>query len=254
MRGDPSILPPAPAAHGNGIMTGKFFGAASSELAKSRYAPMEEMTDTAPLTLGSNTSAILLSDPKLLGFTAAKHKFVGKMFDGYGKVLEVGCMDGYGSLIVGSFVTALTAVDFYKPHIEQAKLHIAPHCRNVEFVGHDMLDGPIGGDFDGCFALDVLEHVDPDQERLFLHNVCESLRSRGVFIVGIPSLESQAYASAPNRAAHINCKTGADLKKLMEQYFDSVFPFSMNDEVLHTGYSKMSHYIINLCVGPKNRL
>lgn len=235
-------------------MTNKFYGRTSSEFAKSHYVPVQDGSAKANVTLGSNTTAVLLSDPKLLGFTAAKHKFVGKMFEGYGKVLEVGCMDGYGSLIVSAFVKSLTAVDFYASHIEQAKRYIAPHCKNVDFVGHDILDGPLSNDFDGCFALDVLEHLDPAQEDLFLRNIQVSLREQGVFIVGVPSLESQAYASAANKAAHINCKTGSDLKTLMERYFDRVFSFGMNDEVLHTGYSKMSHYLINLCVGPKRKL
>jgi hypothetical protein len=235
-------------------VTNKFYGKKSSEFAKSRYIPVQDGSEKANITLGSNTTAVFLSDPKLLGFTAAKHKFVGKMFEGYGKVLEVGCMDGYGSLIVSSFVESLTAVDFYIPHIEQAKQHIGPHRKNINFIDHDILDGPLANDFDGCFALDVLEHLDPTQEDLFLRTVHASLHEHGVFIVGIPSLESQAYASAANKSAHINCKTGSDLKTLMERYFDRVFSFGMNDEVLHTGYSKMSHYLINLCIGPKRNL
>ncbi len=30
-----------------------------------------------------------------------------------------------------------------------------------------------------------------------------------------------------------------------------VFLFSMNDEVVHTGFSKMAHYLLALCVTPK---
>ena len=63
-------------------------------------------------------------------------------------------------------------------------------------------------------------------------------------IVGMPSLESQTYASAASRAGHVNCKTGPDLKAVMQRYFHSVFLFSMNDEVVHTGYHKMAHYLI----------
>jgi len=34
-------------------------------------------------------------------------------------------------------------------------------------------------------------------------------------------------------------------------YFANVFIFSMNDEVVHTGFGKMSHYNIALCCGPR---
>jgi hypothetical protein len=42
-----------------------------------------------------------------------------------------------------------------------------------------------------------------------------------------------------------------DFQSIMEHYFHNVFMFSSNDEVVHTGYFKMSHYLIALCCGPK---
>ena len=38
---------------------------------------------------------------------------------------------------------------------------------------------------------------------------------------------------------------------ILEKYFKNVFLFSMNDEVVHTGFSKMAHYLICLCVGAR---
>jgi hypothetical protein len=37
----------------------------------------------------------------------------------------------------------------------------------------------------------------------------------------------------------------------MQQYFDHVFMFSMNDEVVHTGYFPMAQYLFALCTGVK---
>jgi hypothetical protein len=34
-----------------------------------------------------------------------------------------------------------------------------------------------------------------------------------------------------------------DLKTKLEQFFHTVFVFSMNDETVHTGYHKMAHYL-----------
>jgi hypothetical protein len=72
-------------------------------------------------------------------------------------------------------------------------------------------------------------------------------RERGVAIIGMPSLESQPYASEQSRLGHVNCKSAPDLKALMEDFFHNVFMFSMNDEVVHTGFHKMAHYIFALC-------
>jgi hypothetical protein len=83
-------------------------------------------------------------------------------------------------------------------------------------------------------------------------NLVAPLQPHGTLIVGTPSLESQAYASKFSKLGHVNCKSQSALKQLMEVYFHNVFMFSMNDEVVHTGYGKMSHYNIALCCGPRN--
>ncbi|MGA8318453.1 MAG: SAM-dependent methyltransferase, partial [Bradyrhizobium sp.] len=81
--------------------------------------------------------------------------------------------------------------------------------------------------------------------------IMKCLSREAVLIVGMPSLESQAYASPGSKAGHINCKTGPDLKSLIGEFFHSVFLFSVNDEVVHTGFHKMAHYIIAMGTHPK---
>jgi hypothetical protein len=116
---------------------------------------------------------------------------------------------------------------------------------------HDMLTGPVAGPFDAAYALDVLEHIPPADEDLFIRNIAASLAAPGVLIFGLPSLESQPYASQGSKEGHVNCKSAPDLKALMEKYFHDVFIFSMNDEVVHTGFHKLAHYLFALCVGKR---
>ena len=111
---------------------------------------------------------------------------------------------------------------------------------------HDLLAEPIKGSYDGVFALDVLEHIAPSDEHVFLKNGFSPLTTHGVAIIGMPSLESQVYASPTSRAGHVNCKTMPDLKATMQRYFHNVFMFSMNDEVVYTGYHKTAHYLFAL--------
>jgi predicted SAM-dependent methyltransferase len=115
-----------------------------------------------------------------------------------------------------------------------------------------MLQGPVPGEFDGMYALDVLEHIVPENENKFLRNMAASLIPHGAMIIGMPSLESQDYASPMSKDGHVNCKSMPDLKKTMQRYFHSVFMFSMNDEVVHTGYHRMAHYLFALCCGKKS--
>ncbi len=41
------------------------------------------------------------------------------------------------------------------------------------------------------------------------------------------------------------------MKALLEHYFENVFLFSMNDEVVHTGYYPMAHYLFAVCCQKK---
>lgn len=70
-------------------------------------------------------------------------------------------------------------------------------------------------------------------------------------VVGMPSIESQVYASEASRIGLVNCKRAEDLKSIMLTHFENVFSFSMNDGVVHTGYSGMAHYIFAVGVAPR---
>ena len=189
-------------------------------------------------------------DPKRTLFTLARYKFVAKMLSGADHALEVGCGDAFGTRLVQQTVAKVTAVDFDPIFVQDVENRHNPSWPMKCFV-HDMLDGPLSGQFDAIYSLDVLEHIPTEHEQRFLSNIVMSLTPNGVMIVGMPSLESQIYASPQSKAGHVNCKSGPNLKTLLRQYFHNVFLFSMNDEVVHTGHSSMAHYVLVLCCSKK---
>jgi hypothetical protein len=184
-------------------------------------------------------------DPKRTLFTLARYKFVAKMLTGRESVLEVGCADAFGTRIVQQAVGKLTATDFDPVFIADVQERMNPHWAFDAFV-HDMLTGPVKGVFDGAYALDVLEHIRKADEERFINNIVASLSDTGVLILGLPSLESQIYASPQSEVGHVNCKSGEELKRTLERKFNTVFVFSMNDEVVHTGFYPMAHYLIGV--------
>ncbi len=201
--------------------------------------------------LGLMTSFMFEDDPKKLIFTFARYKFAAKMLAGCKSVLEVGCGDGVSTRIVRQVVPNVVAIDFDRAFIENAKECMSDKWP-IEFRLHDILAEPVKHiPFDGAYSLDVLEHISPNKDDQFIANVASSLTKFGTFIVGMPSLESQPYASALSKAGHINCKRQEELSQLFEKHFHRVFIFGMNDEVLHTGYGGMSHYNIAIGVGPR---
>jgi 2-polyprenyl-3-methyl-5-hydroxy-6-metoxy-1,4-benzoquinol methylase len=193
--------------------------------------------------LGLMVNQVWNEDPKRTLFTLARYKFVAKMLAGRKNVLEVGCADAFGTRIVQQSVGAVTATDFDPVFIDDVKERTNPHWKFEAFV-HDMRAGPVNGTFDAAYALDVLEHIPEAEEQEFIGNIASSLSEDGVLILGMPSLESQPYASPQSKAGHVNCKSGEAFKKSLETHFHTVFVFSMNDEVVHTGFYPMAHYLL----------
>ncbi len=216
-----------------------------------QYDSHIELRERQGLTrLGVEKNANWHGDPKRLVFVLSRYKFVAKMLSGKKRVLEVGCGDAFPTRIVLQEVGELHAVDIDPLFIEDA-LERADLAWPITLAVHDMLSGPVDGEFDGIYTLDVLEHIEQQSEHRFLDNIVSSLTPDGVLIIGVPSLESQAYAAPLSKIGHINCKKGPELKALMLEYFDNVFMFSMNDEVIHTGYQPMAQYLFALCAGKR---
>lgn len=189
-------------------------------------------------------------DPRRLLFSMARYKFVAKMFAGRASVLEVGCGDAFCAPIVRQGVQKLTVTDFDALYIEDAKARMKDRW-TFDTVVVDVLNDPLPGRHDGIYSLDMLEHIPQEQEDLVLRRIVAALEPHGAVIIGMPSLESQAHASAPSKAGHINCKTEEDLRSLMLRHFTNVFMFAMNDETVHTGYGPMAHYRLALACGPR---
>jgi SAM-dependent methyltransferase len=185
-------------------------------------------------------------DPRHLLFVMSRYKFVAKMLSGRRGILEVGCADAFGTRLVLQEVKELTAIDFDPVFIQDVEARMDPRWPFVARV-HDMLEGPVPGSFDGAYALDVLEHIPQELEIRFIGNIVRSLTPHGVLIIGMPSIQSQAFASKPSREGHVNCMDDTRLRQLTSRFFHNTFIFSMNDEVVHTGYAPMAHYLLAVC-------
>lgn len=202
------------------------------------------------VSLGLLKSREWIEDPRRFLFSQSRYKFVSKLLSGRRNVLEIGCGDAFNAPIIMQEVENLTVTDFDELFIEDAIKRTPPEYPYSAKV-HNFLDGTLDEKFDAVYSLDVLEHIDSSEEDRFLSNIMKCLTDDAAAIIGMPSLESQAYASEGSKAGHINCKSAPELKEVVGRYFHSVFMFSMNDEVVHTGYHKMAHYIMAVAAHPK---
>lgn len=185
---------------------------------------------------GSNLDLLWATDPRMIGIRAARYKFVAKMLHQSRRVIEIGAGDGLLSRIVAESVHTLVRSD-----------KCPQGAGVIELDATARVD--IALPFDGVYALDVLEHVPAQDEEAFMATCAGLLTPHGTCIIGMPSLESQAYASEISKAGHVNCKTATQLQSLLKRYFHNVYLFGMNDETLHTGFGPMCHYRLALCTG-----
>lgn len=216
-----------------------------------QYNRCLEIKDRQGLTsLGLMTNQVWEDDPRRLTFLLARYKFVSKMLSGKKFVGELGCGDAFGTRIVMQTTQKVIAYDFDPVFVDDIRQRQSERWP-VEVHFHDVLEAPLPNQHDGIYSLDVIEHIPRSSEHLYLNNLRDSLTDSGVLIIGSPSLESQAYASPPSKEGHVNCKSGEELKALLLNYFENVFLFSMNDEVVHTGFTPMAHYLFAVCCQKK---
>lgn len=200
--------------------------------------------------LGIMSNQVWHDDPRRLAFMLARYKFVSKMLSGRRSVAELGCGDAFASRIVKQEVEQLHVYDIDPIFIEDIKGRQNERWP-LQTGLHDILTGPLPTKHDAIYSLDVIEHIEQNQEHLYVEHIKQSLNPHGVILIGAPTLESQTYASPQSKVGHVNCKSGKDFKRLFEQYFHHVFVFSMNDEVVHTGFYPMAHYTFALCCEAK---
>ena len=194
-------------------------------------------------TLGRHWSFNLRNDPKRLAFVLSRYKLAGKLASPGNRVLELGCSEGIGCPILAETAASYTGVDMDENAIAAAEQNFAnERCR---FVGDDFL-GKVYGEFDSVVSLDVIEHIHGDYEDLFFDTVFKNLANDGVCVIGTPNITSQVYASEMSKRGHINLYDGDRLAKSLGKIFHNVLRFGINDEIVHTGYEPMAHYLIHV--------
>jgi 2-polyprenyl-3-methyl-5-hydroxy-6-metoxy-1,4-benzoquinol methylase len=229
----------------------------STSVTRKMWAEVRALDTGATITLGPNTVDRYLTDPKRIAFFLSRYKFVGKMLRDCKSIVDVGCGDGFGTLsfLADTKATKVLGVDFDEALIahaqsiqrELARLH-PDRASRIAFQWRDMLaDGP-PGTFSGLACLDVIEHIEPTREDDFIHALRNSLDSDGIALIGTPNLDARQYASPHSEIGHINNYDAERLRTSLGRAFRHVFMFSMNDEMVHTGFDRLAHYLIALCV------
>ena len=139
-----------------------------------QYSRCIEVEEKYGLTLlGLMSNQTWHDDPKRLGFLLARYKFVAKMFQGLNHVLEIGAADAFGTRVVQQHVGRVTVADFDPVFVSDIKCRMNPEWE-MDALEHDILKGPLEGSYDAAYTLDLLEHIEAEQEGIFIENIRDS--------------------------------------------------------------------------------
>lgn len=214
----------------------------------SKWDAAKEHQSSERVTLGPYFSFQLKHSPRRIPFILSRYKFAAKMIGEGKKVMEVGCSEGLGTPILSEFSNRYVGLDIDEEAVKDANDNFK--TEKAEFICQDFLKAKVDT-FDAVVSFDVIEHIYPEHEKDFFDAVCENLQDYGLCIIGTPNITANQYASAHSMEGHVNMYDWKRLKASMEEYFHQVFIFSSNDEMVHTGFYPMAHYLIAMGVCKK---
>lgn len=179
----------------------------------------------------------------------ARYKFVTKMIKLTDSVLEVGSGSGLGTIFLGQHCKSVKGIEVKTTEVEEA---LSLNKRdNVQFELCDLFNLPLTEKYDAVVSLDVIEHMSVEMGHAFIKAQAKHLKPGGMIITGTPSIHSYPYQSPESQASHVNCYDLPDLLRVIDPYVQRTITFSMNDEMVHTGFQKLAWYYFVIGFGPR---
>lgn len=218
---------------------------------KQNWGKVKKVIQEEELCLGSYYSHVIRQDLKHLSFSLSRYKFVSKllMYREQISVCELGCNEAAGAVMLqqNTDLQKYVGIDLDGEAICWNRENLAGP---FEFIEANFLEFMPDEKFDAIISLDVIEHIQPEMEDAYCKVIVDHLKDRGgTAVIGTPNVTMDPYACEASKIGHINLYDQRRLYSLCRRFFDNVFIFNMNDEVVNTGFAPMSCYIFALCAG-----
>lgn len=131
----------------------------------------------------------------------------------HGKVLEVGCGEGYGVGILAPATSEYVAIDKYQTHLDNYK-ETLPQLSFIQ-VGVPPLKFP-DNYFDAVVSFQVIEHIEEDKR--LIAEISRVLKPKGVLLLTTPN----RLMSLTRNPWHIREYTVAELTAALSSHFTTV--------------------------------
>lgn len=209
----------------------------------------ELMQEVNPISLGQYASYWMQNTPRRMLHCMSYYKFAAKLIGKNKKVLDVGCNEGLGTYLIAKECGFAKGLDIDGKAIDVAKNNFPEEI--VDFECSDILNISPEPKWDAVVNFDVIEHIFPENEKVFFESLTSQLTPEGLAVIGTPSLISQDFTSEVSKKGHVNIYNYQQLEAIMKKHFHFTFLFAANDEVVHTGFMPLAHYFI--AVGCKKK-
>lgn len=203
-----------------------------------------------PLELGRYVSYWYHKSPRRMLHSLSYYKFAAKLIGSNKRVLDIGCNEGLGSWLIAKECGFCYGMDFDGEAIQTAQKNFKDP--SIQFGCEDFLEAK-PGNWDAVVNFDVIEHIYPEHAKHFLQNIVNNLKETGIAVIGTPSEISNQFASPITRKGHVNLYSPQRMEAEMREFFEFVFLFAANDEVVHTGYLPLAHYLIAVGCKPRKK-
>ena len=208
---------------------------------RSKWEPVKNMMGDREVFLGKHLSYQFYKSPRRILHMMSYYKFASKLIGRGKNVLDIGCGEGLGTWLLAVECGQAKGIDTDSEAVKVGKSNWKD--ARISFESSDFLKIKQKA-FDAVVNFDVIEHILPENSARFFKKISECLVHDGIAIIGTPNITSDQYASPVTRKGHVNIYSGERLEEEMKKYFHHVFMFGANDEVVHTGFLPMAHYLI----------
>lgn len=210
------------------------------------WQAVKEMMGDSRVSLGPYLSYQFANTPRRVLYSMSYYKFASKMIGPGKRVLDIGCGEGLGTWLLAMECGRAKGIDTDPDLIKVGKKNwadpkISFECCDFLTTKQEKQDAIVG--------FDIIEHIMPANSSKFFEKIRDSLIPDGMVVIGTPNSTSEQYASEITKAGHVNLYSGERIEQEMGRYFSHVFIFGANDEVVHTGFLPMAHYLIAVACG-----
>ncbi len=187
----------------------------------------------------------MIENPLMTTIKFSRFKFASKLISQNDTLLDIGCGQGLSSIFFSDYCKFVYGVDLLSDFLNHDR-------KNIKFIKKSIFNihkKNFNRKINIITLIDFIEHFKKSDGALILSKCSKLLDKKGgTLIIGTPSVYSSKYRSKRSKKQHIHEYDGMELKNLCSQYFSRTFLFSMNDELVHTGFYKLAWFNFVICI------